>query len=216
MRIMNRDKTLNVNPFRKPFMPEDSAFRDLIVRVRAGDDAAAAELVQRYEPAIRRAARVRMSDSRLRRIFDSMDICQSVFASFFVRAALGQYELDRPTHLLGLLVDMTHKKLANHMREERAAKRDYRRQRPNRDSGPPLPDAGETPLQQAAAKELLQEFRKRLTAEERELADRRADGQDWAQIAARHGESSEALRKRLTRAVERIAQELQLDDKIHA
>ena len=33
---------------------------------------------------------------RLRRLFDSMDISQSVFASFFIRAALGQYELDRP------------------------------------------------------------------------------------------------------------------------
>jgi RNA polymerase sigma-70 factor (ECF subfamily) len=197
-------------------MPEDGAFRDLISRVRQGDEAAAAELVQRYEPAIRRAARVRLSDSRLRRAFDSMDICQSVFASFFIRAALGQYELDQPNRLLRLLVDMTYKKLANHTREERAAKRDYRRLRTAHNLDFPLADTQATPLQQVVAKELLQEFRKRLTAEERELADRRADGQDWAQIAARHGESSEALRKRLTRAVERIADELQLDDNIHA
>ena len=32
-----------------------------------------------------------------------MDICQSVMASFFVRAALGQYQLNTPEQLLNLL-----------------------------------------------------------------------------------------------------------------
>ena len=31
-----------------------------------------------------------------------MDICQSVFTSFFVRAALGQYEIEKPAQLLRL------------------------------------------------------------------------------------------------------------------
>src|SRR4051812_327645 len=99
-------------------MAEGSAFLDLVRRVRAGDEAAAAELVRLYEPAIRRAARVRLVDHRLRRVFDSTDVCESVLASFFVRAALGQYELDRPEHLVGLLVSMTRKKLADHAREQ--------------------------------------------------------------------------------------------------
>ncbi len=68
-------------------MPEASDFRDLIRRVRAGDDGAATELVRRYEPAIRRAVRIRLADTRLARAFDSMDICQSVLGSFFVRSA---------------------------------------------------------------------------------------------------------------------------------
>src|SRR4051812_55008 len=50
---------------------EDGAFRDLIRRVRAGDEAAAREVVRIYEPAIRREARVRLVDTRLRRMFDS-------------------------------------------------------------------------------------------------------------------------------------------------
>src|SRR5947209_4570355 len=108
-------------------MLEDNAFRDLIRRVREGDEGAAAELVRRYEPTIRRVARVRLVDDRLRRRFDSMDICQSVFASFFVRAALGQFDIDRPEQLLGLLVSMSRKKLIDRAREERAARRDYRR-----------------------------------------------------------------------------------------
>ncbi len=81
-------------------MSDDSSFQDLIRRVRSGDDDAAAELVRRYEPAIRRVVRLRLTDARLRRVFDSMDVCQSVLGSFFVRAAMGQYDLDNSDQLL--------------------------------------------------------------------------------------------------------------------
>src|SRR5262245_31790823 len=103
------------------------SFRELIARVRAGDEQAAAELVRRYEPAIRRAARVRLVDTRLNRHLDSMDICQSVLASFFVRAALGQFELETPDQLLRLLATMTRNKLAGQVKSHRAARRDFRR-----------------------------------------------------------------------------------------
>jgi RNA polymerase sigma-70 factor (ECF subfamily) len=73
-------------------MTPDHSFHDLVRRVRSGDDAAAAKLVRHYGPALRRAVRTRLTDPELRRLLDSMDICQSVLASFFVRAA-GQYDL---------------------------------------------------------------------------------------------------------------------------
>src|SRR3954471_7481728 len=181
-------------------MHDEIDFSDLIRRIRAGDEAAAAALVRTYEPAIRRAARVRLSDSRLRRLFDSMDICQSVLASFFVRAALGQYELDQPEQLLRLLVDMSRKKLVDRAREQGAARRDYRRTPAGGQEVSEVAAAGPTPSQEVAADELLHEFRKRLSEDERQLANQRALGQDWAQIAATWGGSPEALRKRLTRA----------------
>ena len=59
----------------------NEGFQVLLRRVRAGDEQAARELVRRYEPAIRRAARIRLVDTRLNRLLDSMDICQSVLAS---------------------------------------------------------------------------------------------------------------------------------------
>ena len=86
-------------------MSEDTAFVDLIRRVRVGDEQASAELVLRYEPAIRIAVRVRLNDPRLRRLFDSMDICQSVLGGFFV-ARPGAIRLDTPDQLLKLLVTM--------------------------------------------------------------------------------------------------------------
>src|SRR5262249_56233694 len=108
-------------------MAEEPGFEELMRRVRAGDGRAAEELVRRYEPTIRRVVRVRLVDTRLQRLFDSMDICQSVFGSFFVHAALGDYELATPDQLLGLLVSMSRKKVIDKSRRARAAPGGYRR-----------------------------------------------------------------------------------------
>ena len=48
-------------------MTPDHSFHDLVRRVRSGDDAAAAELVRHYGPALRRAVRARLTDRNLRR-----------------------------------------------------------------------------------------------------------------------------------------------------
>src|SRR3954465_9435831 len=108
-------------------MPSPETFRELLGRVRAGDEQAATDLVRQYEPAIRRAARVRMIDPRLGRLLDSMDICQSVMASFFVRAGAGVYDLETPEELMRLLATMARNKLANQANRLRAARRDQRR-----------------------------------------------------------------------------------------
>jgi RNA polymerase sigma-70 factor (ECF subfamily) len=102
-------------------------FAEFLVRVRAGDEQAARELVSHYEPAIRLEVRVRLRQQRLRRFFDSMDICQSVLNSFFVRTALGQFDLNSPDDLFRLLLVMARNKLAYHVRREGAGCRDYRR-----------------------------------------------------------------------------------------
>jgi RNA polymerase sigma-70 factor (ECF subfamily) len=193
-------------------MPEELSFPELIRRVRAGDGQAAAELVRRYEPAIRRVARVRLSDPRLQRLFDSMDVCQSVFGSFFVRAALGEYQLETPEQLLGLLAAMSRKKVVDQSRRARAARRDVRRSQSAAPHEHHLSDPGPSPSQEVAGRELLEEFRRRLSEEERQLADARADGRDWNQIAAERGGSPEALRKQLSRAIERVSRELGLEE----
>src|SRR5437867_3096085 len=105
-------------------MDEPGDFLELIRRVRAGDQQAATDLVRRYEPAIRLAVRVRLTDGRLRRVMDSMDICQSVLANFFVRAAAGQFELEKPEQLLALLTTMARNKLTNQAHRHQAGRRD--------------------------------------------------------------------------------------------
>jgi RNA polymerase sigma-70 factor (ECF subfamily) len=191
-------------------MPEEQNFQHFLRRVRAGDAEAAEELVRLYEPAIRRVVRIRLVDPRLRRVFDSMDICQSVLASFFTRAALGQYQLDTPEQLLKLLAAMARHKVADQAAREQADRRDNRRLATN---GPPVeafPAAASDPGQGLAAREILDEVRRRLSAEERQLLELRSQGQDWATIAAAQGGSAEALRKRLSRAIDRVMQQMNL------
>jgi RNA polymerase sigma-70 factor (ECF subfamily) len=195
-------------------MSENNAFRDLIRRVRAGDQQAAAELLRRYEPVIRRTVRVRLVDRRLGRLFDSMDICQSVLGSFFVRAALGEYELDEPAQLLKLLARMVRHKVATQARKQQRLCRDHRRTAASPDAADRA-EAGPTPSQQVAGAELLQKFREHLTEDERAVAEQRALGREWADIAAERGGSPEALRKQLTRAVARVARRLGLDEVDH-
>ncbi len=192
---------------------ETNTFADLIRQVRAGDAQAAAVLVRQYEPEIRLEVRVwlRMRDPRLRRVFDSMDICQSVLASFFIRAAAGQYDLERPEHLLHLLVGMARNKLAEQVKYQQRQRRDVRRTKPIGPEELQVAANQANPSQLVAGEELLVDFRRRLSEEERRLAELRAQGWDWAAITAVLGGTPEGRRKQLARAVERVVQELGLD-----
>ena len=193
-------------------MAEELSFRDLDQRVRAGDTRAAADLVRRYEPTIRLVVRRRLTNPALRRVLDSTDICQSVLASFFVRAALGQYELDTPGQLMKLLAVMARNKLHNHARRQRATRRDYRRLREGDPGEREFVDPHSGPGEVAADRELLHEFRRRLSAEELQLAEQRTLGRSWPEIAAEAGGSPDGLRMRLNRAIERVSHELGLAD----
>jgi RNA polymerase sigma-70 factor (ECF subfamily) len=191
-------------------MPEP-AFADLLRRVVAGDQEAAAQLVRDYEPVIRREVRVRLRGDRARRLFDSLDICQSVLANFFVRAATGQFDLHGPTDLVKLLLTMTRNKLASRLRQQHRQRRDERRTVGAVERlGLAGPDP--SPSRVVAGHELLQEARRRLTEEERQLAELRCRGLGWEEVAACLGGSPEARRKQLARALDRVASELGLDE----
>ncbi len=188
-------------------MKEQDLFRELVRRVRDGDSEAARELVTRFEPVVRRAVRARLRDSALRREFDSTDICQSVLAAFFARAASGKVEVGEPRQLVALLVTMARNKLATR------ARRPQVRRRQEADPGPlegadaavdPHPGPGSV----ADQRDMLREVFRRLTDQERRLAEERAAGRSWDEIAAAVGGSAEALRKQLARALSRVTREL--------
>jgi len=193
-------------------MSQDSAFRDLIRRVRAGDQQAATELVHCYEPTIRKVVRRRLTDPDLRRLFDSGDVCQSVLGGFFDGASSGQFELDNPEQLIKLLSTMARNKLTSYARKQRAARRDPRRARKDRQDKPAGSDRNPSPSDVVAAQDLLLEFRKRLSADERRIADLRAVDRSWTEIAAEIGGSPDALRMQLARAVDRVKGQLRIEE----
>jgi RNA polymerase sigma factor (sigma-70 family) len=141
-----------------------------------------------------------------------MDICQSVMSSFFLRAASGAYDIEQPEQLLKLLVRLARNKLASQARRERAGRRDNRRVQAAGDEGQEFVAADPSPSEQASAKELLDEAQRRLSAEERRLAELRGEGLEWAEIAARLGGNAAALRKQFSRALDRVAQELGIEE----
>jgi hypothetical protein len=54
-----------------------------------------------------------------------------------------------------------------------------------------------------------------LSDDERYLADQRAQGREWAEIAAQLGVPADGLRKKLTRALDRVAARLGLQEIDH-
>jgi RNA polymerase sigma factor (sigma-70 family) len=94
----------------------DSDFLTLLARVRGGDDAAAAELVARYERVVLRSVRSRLSQS-MRGALDSMDVMQSVHRSLLTGLRIGRFEFTSPQQLVGLAVVMVQRKVARHWRQ---------------------------------------------------------------------------------------------------
>jgi RNA polymerase sigma-70 factor (ECF subfamily) len=193
-------------------VPEESEFRQLIRRVRERDQEAAQELVRCYESAILRVVRIHMRDARLRRVLDSADICQSVLASFFVRTALGQYEIESPAQLLNLLTTITRNKLTNQANRLRAQRRDIRRECTIGDQAASLLHPASDPSQQVSAREILENVIDGLDGEERYLAEQRSLGRSWPDLSAELGGTDVSLRKKLTRALHRVMVKLGLDE----
>ncbi|MBI3840281.1 MAG: sigma-70 family RNA polymerase sigma factor [Planctomycetia bacterium] len=186
----------------------NSSFQDLITRVRQGDQQAASELVRRYEPEIRRTVRIRLTDPSLRAAFDSLDICQSVLASFFTRVALGQFQFDSPGQLVKLLTTMARNKLISRYRHERS--RGCLSAHARKVSLDEIVDPTRGQSELCTEKDLLEVCLIRLTPDERRIAAQRGAGQTWIEIARELQSSPEALRKRFTRACDRIVGQVEL------
>lgn len=183
-------------------MESSEQFRSLICRARAGDEEAATALIREYEPALRRQVRLMLTDPWMKQVLGVSDLLQSVLGNFFVRLVAGQFDLEQPQQLARLLETMALNRMRNHVRAERPSRR-----RSTSFSGVDL----ETPSRIVANRELFARIRAGLTEEERQLADLRAAGKTWLEIASATGESAEALRKRYSRALDRVADEFDSD-----
>ena len=188
-------------------------FRQLLRQVRDGDHAAAATFVHEFEPALQREVRLLLTDERLRRLLTTSDICQSAFALFFLRYRAGQFDLESPEQLFGLLAALARNRLRVHRRRQQAGKRDQRL----------LVDEGEQALARvvdprpgpgavAEQRDLLERLLQGLPPDVRSLARQRALGRSWPEIAAQAEASPEALRKQLDRALDRAVHDLGLEE----
>lgn len=192
-----------------PMTDDANPFAEYVARLRGGDGSALEELVERYAPVIRLEARMRLRSPHLRAALDSMDICQSVLQSFFSRAAAGQFDIDRPEDLRRLLVKMACNKSRQAARHAFADRRDARRTAALGDAAEAVPDADD-PETEVEWQELLVRARQMLSDRERDLAEGRAAGKTWEELALTSGGTPDQLRMQLSRAQSRIAAALGL------
>ena len=111
-------------PLEDKVSPEQSD-GSLLRRFRAGQSDAATLLYLRYADRLRRLAAVQ-SGSALRPRVDPDDIVQSVFRTFFRRAARGEYDVPQGEDLWKLFLVIALNKVRATGAHHRAAKRDVR------------------------------------------------------------------------------------------
>lgn len=193
---------------------ERDEFHYLMERVRQGDQPAATELVRRYKPEIHKAIRLLLTNYRLHRVLDPSDISQAVLATFFSRAAAGDFEVRDEEQLLKLLSTMARNKVRDEARKHHAQRRDGRRvqEKMSEESLEVIEAKGPSPSKIVGGHELVQQFYRLLSPTERRLAEQRIQGKSWADIATEEGSSAEAVRKKLARACTRVARQLGLND----
>jgi RNA polymerase sigma factor (sigma-70 family) len=185
-------------------MPEATDFPDLIRRARSGDEAAAAELVRRFEPFLQRVARIRMRQrgdyERLRRDIGLSDVCQSVLRSFFQGLRKNRYRLDQPADLERLLQVMIRFSLATKARRSsvklRALIDDFEREG--------WLDPAPRPEQEVSDQDLIESIHEQFSEEELEILTLRLDDVPWAEVGRKLGCTADAARVRLNRAVARV------------
>jgi RNA polymerase sigma factor (sigma-70 family) len=182
---------------------EGDHFQSFVTRIRHGDQQAAEELVRSYERVVRVSIRYKLTSPSMRRQFDSMDVCQSAFASFFLRVAVGQFDLESPKQLVGLLVAIAQNKLLMQVRRHQQQKRNVNRIESDEQAMMQVCDSRSSPSQEIQAREQLDRLFLMLTSEEQEIANERIQGFDWNAIAGKRGKQPNTVRMQFSRAVDR-------------
>jgi RNA polymerase sigma-70 factor, ECF subfamily len=191
-------------------MSDDSPAQDLLGRLRAGDERAAAEVFGRFAHRLVGLARQKMGKA-LRGKEDPDDAVQSALKSFFLRYSAGQYELASWDDLWGLLTRITAHKCGHRFERFRAARRDVRREvsAPAADDSNPsweLLARDPTPSQALMLAELLEELHRPLGERDRGILTLRLQGEDVEAICAR----LQCSERTVFRVLERIRNRLEL------
>ena len=190
-------------------MAPSNSFTDLMTRLRAGEEPAAADLFQRFAPRLIALARSRL-DQRLRQKVDPEDVLQSVYQSFFLRHTQGQFELAGWDDLWSLLTVLTLRKCSRWARYFHTAGRDVGRET----SLEVLPDASDpdqglfaaepTPEEAAMLTENLEQLFRGLEGRDRAIVGLSLQGYSVREIGARLGRPQRTVFRILERAKQRM------------
>jgi RNA polymerase sigma-70 factor (ECF subfamily) len=180
--------------------PDGPSDGSLLRRVRHGTTDAATALYFRYADHLLAVASARLAPDLAVRVGPE-DVVQSVFRTFFRRAALGQFEVPDGGDLWKLFLVLALNKIRSAGTRHRAARRDVRRT-PQASAEAPTPD-GPGPANETALTVLrltVEEVLDRLPPAYRTVVERRIEGYEVDEIARLVGRSK--------RSVERLLRDL--------
>lgn len=192
----------------KPSSSDLASTTDLLLRARQGDAQALDDLISRTRGPLRRWARGRLP-RWTRDLRDTEDLVQETLAQ-----TIRHIKDFEPRHE-GALQAYLRQALINKVRDE--VRRVGRHPAPaGIDENEEHADRSASPLDEAIGTEAVERYERalqRLRPEERELIIARVElQQSYAQVAAAHGKaSSDAARMAVTRALVRLAEEMDVE-----
>lgn len=188
-------------------MSADASFDEMMSRLRAGDAEAARDLFDRYAGRLIALARSRLGQ-RLRQKVDPEDVLQSVYKSFFVRHAQGQFHLAGWDSLWGMLTVITLRKCGRLVTRFRAGMRDMRLE--------VAPDAADdgwegltrdpAPEEAAMLAETVEQLLRGLEGRERDMVLLSLQGASVAEISEQVGRTRRTVQRVLKRVHEQLEQ----------
>jgi RNA polymerase sigma-70 factor (ECF subfamily) len=195
-----------------PAMSRGESFEDLLARLRAGDDDAATEVFNRFARRLIGLAHARL-DQQVKRKDDPEDVVQSVYKSFFIRFAEGQFDLKSWDSLWSLLTVLTVRKCGQRIDYFHAARRDVRGEVPLSPSPAGLSDHATrtpweaiarepTPAEAAILTELVEQVQRGLEPRHRAIVSLALQGHGPAEVSAQLGCSERTVRRVLERVRE--------------
>ncbi len=190
-------------------MPTEDSFRDVMSRLRAGDDKAAEAVFQRFSVRLIALARSRLNP-RIRSKEDAEDVAQSALKSFFIRYPESGWDLKSWESLWALLTTMTLRKVARRQEFYSAGKRDLAREE-HVAPGPHDSDAfggglgrEPTPAEAAMLAETLRDFFTRLGTRDRRVMELALQACSNTEIGAQVGCTQRTVQRVMERLMKRL------------
>lgn len=189
----------------------ESSDRSLLRRFRAGEEDAATALYLRYAEHLRSLAKTRGGGPLADRV-DPEDIVQSVFRTFFRRAARDGYDVPEGDDLWKLFLVIALNKIRGAAAFHRAARRDVGR------TARLDPERGQDPASTNPSDDhrllslVIEESLEKLPESSREIVRLRVECYEVAEIAERTGRSKRTVERVLQRFRDQLRAALDVED----
>jgi RNA polymerase sigma-70 factor, ECF subfamily len=195
-------------------MAASDSFSDVMARLRAGDEAAAREIFERFVRQLVHLAHRQLS-AALRRRVDPEEVVQSAYKSFFLRYGAGKLEVQDWGNLWGLLTVITLRKCLDKAEYHKAARRNLEREaaaQPGASGAEPWWQAvarEPTPEEAAMLAETVEQLLRDLKENERPILEMSLQGYTTQEISQRLGLAERSVR-RLRERIKKRLQRMQL------